>query len=299
MPSETRATTFNNAVLFIIPALIWGSTWLAIRFQLGAVDPMVSVAYRFLIATVLMFLLCRARGINLRLGIRDHLFIALQGLFLFGVNYWLVYKAEEVLPSGLVAVVFSGILFANVLNGRIFIGAPVRRQVVIGGLFGFAGIGLIFMRELAAFSLSNRSLQALAMALVSVYIASLGNILSARNQKAGLTVLQTNTLGMLYGGIAMLAVCVVTGKQLAFDSSLSYIGSLVYLSVFGSVVAFYCFLTLVGRIGADKAANVAMLMPVIALVLTTIFEGYRWTAPAAVGAALVMIGNYLALRTQR
>jgi drug/metabolite transporter (DMT)-like permease len=104
---------------------------------------------------------------------------------------------------------------------------------------------------------------------------------------------------MLYGGIAMLAVCVVAGKPLAFDSSLSYIGSLVYLSAFGSVVAFYCFLTLVGRIGADKAANVAMLMPVIALILTTIFEGYRWTAPAAFGAVLVMIGNYLALRTQR
>lgn len=285
--------------MFLIPALIWGSTWLAIRFQLGVVDPLVSVVYRFLIATVLMFLLCRVRGINLRLRMKDHFFIGLQGMFLFGFNYWLVYKAEEVLPSGLVAVVFSAILFANVINGRIFIGAPVRRQVVIGGLFGFAGIALIFSRELVAFSLSNRSLQALAMALVSVYIASLGNILSARNQKAGLTVLQTNTLGMLYGAIAMLAVCVATGKPLAFDSSLRYVGSLVYLSVLGSVVAFYCFLTLVGRIGADKAANVPMLMPVIALILTTIFEGYQWTAPAAVGVALVLSGNYLALRNRR
>jgi drug/metabolite transporter (DMT)-like permease len=291
-----RATSLNNAALFMIPALIWGSTWLAIRFQLGVVDPLVSVTYRFLGAAGLMLLLCRLRGIDLRFGLSEHFFIGLQGIFLFGLNYWLVYEAEEVLPSGLVAIVFSAIVFANVLNGRIFLKAPVQRRVLVGGLLGITGIGAIFIQELAAFSLSDRSAQALAMALVSVYLASLGNILSARNQRAGLTVIQTNTLGMLYGGMAMLAVSAALGKPFVFDDSLRYIASLTYLTIFGSVVAFACFLTLVGRIGADRAAYVILVMPIIALVLTTFFEGYDWTPSALLGVALVLCGNYLALR---
>jgi drug/metabolite transporter (DMT)-like permease len=291
-----RPTSLNNAALFVIPALIWGSTWLAIRFQLGVVDPLVSVTYRLLGAAGLMLLYCRLRGINLRFGLSEHLFIGLQGLCLFGFNYWLVYEAEEVLPSGLVAIIFSGVLFANVLNGRIFLKAPVQRHVVVGGLLGMTGIGSIFVNELATFSLSNRGAQALTMALVSVYLASLGNILSARSQRAGLTVIQTNSLGMLYGGLAMLAVSTALGKPFVFDTSLRYIASLGHLTVFGSVIAFGCFLTLVGRIGADRAAYVTLVMPVIALILTTVFEGYDWTPSALFGVALVMCGNYLALR---
>jgi drug/metabolite transporter (DMT)-like permease len=286
----------NNALLFAVPTLIWGSTWLAIRYQLGVVDPLVSVAYRFVAAGALMLAFCRIRGIPLRLGARDQAFVGLQGLLLFGVNYWLVYEAERFLPSGLVAIVFSAILFANVLNGRVFLGSPVRRPVVVGGILGLAGVSAIFLNDLRAFSVSSRSLQSLGLAAVSVYLASLGNILSARNQRAGLSVLQTNTLGMLYGGAAMTLVSAVLGKPFAFDTSVRYVASLTYLTVFGSIVAFACFLTLLGRIGADKAAYVVLAMPVIALILTTLFEGYRWTPVALVGVGLVLVGNYLALR---
>jgi drug/metabolite transporter (DMT)-like permease len=286
----------NNALLFAIPTLIWGSTWLAIRYQLGVVEPVVSVAYRFVAAGVLMLAFCRFRGIRLRLGAREQVFVALQGLLLFGVNYWLVYEAERFLPSGLVAIVFSGILFANVLNGRLFLGSPVRRPVLVGGALGLAGVSAIFLNDLRAFSVSSRSLQSLGLALVSVYLASLGNILSARNQRAGLTVLQTNTLGMIYGGGVMAVVSALVGKPFAFDTSLRYVASLTYLTVFGSIVAFACFLTLLGRIGADKAAYVTLVMPVIALALTTVFESYHWTPAALFGAGLVLIGNYVALR---
>jgi drug/metabolite transporter (DMT)-like permease len=286
----------NNALLFAIPTLIWGSTWLAIRYQLGVVDPVVSVAYRFVAAGVLMLAFCRVRGIPLRLGARDQVFVALQGLLLFGVNYWLVYEAERFLPSGLVAIVFSGILFANVLNGRVFLGSPVRREVLVGGVLGLAGVSAIFLNDLRTFSVSSRSLQGLALALVSVYLASLGNILSARNQRAGLSVLQSNTLGMVYGGTAMAVVSALLGRPFAFDTSLRYVASLTYLTVFGSIVAFACFLTLLGRIGADKAAYVTLVMPVIALILTTFFESYHWTPAAVAGAGLVLVGNYVALR---
>jgi drug/metabolite transporter (DMT)-like permease len=231
------------------------------------------------------------------LGCRAHGFIVLQGVLLFGVNYWLVYLAELELPSGLVAVVFSSILFANVLNGRVFLGSRVQGRVLLGGLLGIVGIGSIFLRELLAFDAQSQGLRALGLAIVSVYLASLGNILSARNQRAGLGVVQTNTFGMLYGGTSMLALSMTLGRPLDFDLSFRYVASLAYLAVFGSIVAFACFLTLIGRIGADRAAYVAFMMPIIALALTTLVEGYVWTAPALLGVVLVLAGNYLALRT--
>jgi drug/metabolite transporter (DMT)-like permease len=292
----SRGNALNNTLLFLVPALIWGSTWLAIRYQLGVVDPLVSVSYRFLAAGGLLLLYCRARRVRLRFGLRDQAFVALQGLLLFGLSYWVVYLAELDLPSGLVAVVYSGVLFANVINARLFLKSPIRRRVVLGGLLGLAGIGLIFADELAAFSLSNSSLLALGLAAVGVQFSSLGNILSARNQRAGMTVLQSNTLSMLYGSLSMLALSVLLGKPLAFEPSFRYVASFAYLVVFGSIIAFACFLTLLGRIGADRAGYVALLMPVIALALTTVFERYAWTPAAIVGAALVLLGNYLALR---
>ena len=280
----------------MVPALIWGSTWLAITYQLGVVDPLVSVAYRFLGAGGLLLLYCRLRGISLRFGYRTHGFIALQGLCLFGFNYWVVYHVEQSLPSGLVAIIFSGILFGNVINGRLFLRTPVRRSVVAGGALGFAGIVLVFAPSITNLSLSNRTLAALGLAFLGVELASLGNIVSARNQRAGISVIQANALGMAYGGAAMLGVSLGLGKVLTFDLSVRYVASLTYLTLLGSIAAFAAYLTLLGRIGADRAGYVTLLMPVIALALTTLFEGYEWTAPALAGVALVLTGNYLALK---
>jgi drug/metabolite transporter (DMT)-like permease len=280
----------------LVPALIWGSTWLAITYQLGVVDPLVSVAYRFLGAGGLLLLYCRLRGISLRFGYRTHGFIALQGLCLFGFNYWVVYHVEQSLPSGLVAIIFSGILFGNVINGRLFLRTPVRRSVVAGGALGFAGIVLVFAPSITNLSLSNRTLAALGLAFLGVELASLGNIVSARNQRAGISVIQANALGMAYGGVAMLGVSLGLGKILTFDLSVRYVASLTYLTLLGSIAAFAAYLTLLGRIGADRAGYVTLLMPVIALALTTLFEGYEWTAPALAGVALVLTGNYLALK---
>lgn len=295
MPGASRRG-LDDGLLFAVPSLIWGSTWLVIRYQLGVVDPLVSVAYRFLAAGTLMVGYCRVRGVSLRSGVSAHAFMALQGVLLFGVNYWLVYLAELHLPSGLVAVVFCGILLANVLNGRVFLRAPVRLPVLVGGVIGIGGICLIFLRDLLSFDAHSEGLQALGLALVSVYCASLGNTLSARNQRAGLGVLVSNTFGMLYGGASMLALSLALGKPLVFDLSLRYVASLAYLTVLGSIVAFACYLTLLGRIGADRAAYVTLVMPIIALLLTTWVEGYVWTGWAILGAGLVLLGNYVALR---
>ena len=289
----------KNIVYYLTPVLIWGSTWMAIRYQLGVVDPLVSVGYRFLLAAVVLIAYCLARGINLRFRRTDHLFFLIQGVLLFGVNYWLVYEAERTLPSGIVALMFSLIIFMNILNGAIWMGEPIRKDVFFGGLMGIAGVGLVFWTDLQAFNLSSASLQALMIVLISVFLASLGNITSARNQKHGLPVVQTNAFGMLYGSVAMLGVAMMTGKPFVMDLTIPYISSLLYLSLFGSIAAFWAYLTLIGRIGADRAAYAMLMIPVIALGLSTVVEDYTWTLHSLLGVVVILLGNLLILKRKK
>ena len=285
----------KNLLLYTATVFIWGSTWLGIKFQLGQVDPLVSVVYRFCLAAVLLFAWCVLRGLTLRFAVRDHLFIALQGICLFAVNYWLFYLAEVYLTSGVVAVVFSTIVFWNILNGRLFLKTPVRANVVCGTGLGIVGIGLVFWPELSGFSLSDSGFRGFVLSVAATLMASFGNILSARNQKHGLPVVQTNAYGMAYGALFMLIAAVLAGKPFSLDPSPAYMLSLIYLALFGSVVAFGCYLTLVGRIGADRAAYATLLFPVIALIISTLFEGYHWSPPALAGVVIILLGNGLAL----
>ena len=285
----------KNLLLYTVTVLIWGSTWLGIKFQLGQVDPLVSVVYRFCMAAALLFAWCGLRGLPMRFALRDHLFIALQGACLFAVNYWLFYLAEVHLTSGIVAVVFSTIVFWNILNGRLFLKTPIRTNVVCGSGLGIVGIGLVFWPELSGFSLEDAGFKGFMLSVAATLMASFGNILSARNQRHGLPVMQTNAYGMAYGALLMLAVAGVAGKPFSVDPSPTYLLSLVYLALFGSVVAFGCYLTLVGRIGADRASYATLLFPIIALIISTLFEGYRWSAPALAGVAIILTGNALSL----
>jgi drug/metabolite transporter (DMT)-like permease len=266
-----------------------------ITFQLGIVDPMISVFYRFLLAALIMLGYCVSKGMNIKYSFRNHLFMFLLGIFLFGINYWLVYLAEMTLKSGLVAIVFSTIIFLNIINGAIFLGMKIRVRVVYSAILGFLGVSLIFKTEILSFTLSNESLIAFFMALISAIIASLGNIVSANVQRNKIPVVQSNTFGMFYGAIVMFIIALIAGKPVNFDFSFSYITSLLYLAIFGSAIAFWSFLTLLGRIGADKAGYVALVIPVIALILSTIFEDYRWNPYALTGVILILAGNSMVL----
>lgn len=289
----------KNLLLYSTTVLIWGSTWLVITFQLGAVDPILSVAYRFTLASLLLLAFAMLRKINLRFTARQHVFFGLQGALLFSLNYLLVYLAELRLTSGLVAVIFSTLVFMNILIGALFLGTPVRLNVVIGAIIGLLGISLVFLPELSAFSLQDRGFVGLLLGLGGTLFASMGNIVAARNQREGLPVIQTNAFGMGYGAILMFAIALITGAPFRFETTPSYIVSLVYLALFGSVIAFGAYLTLLGRIGADRAAYNSLLFPLVALGISTLFEGYRWSVPALVGVLLVLAGNFLVLSRRR
>ncbi|XWN36379.1 MAG: DMT family transporter [Balneola sp.] len=289
----------KNLLLFITPVLIWGSTWYVIKFQVGNVDAMLSVAYRFGIAGVLMLIVCSLWKMKMNFTKKEHQFILLQGLLIFGFNYWLVYNSELYLTSGLVGLIFSLLVFLNIINGRIFLKTPFENKVIIGGFLGLIGTGMVFWEDLSHFSFTDGKIIGLCFAVGGTYLASLGNITSARNQKAGIPVIQSNAFGMVYGAIAMFVIAVILGKEIRFEVSQSYVFSLLYLAIFGSVIAFGAFMTLIGNIGASKAAYVSLVAPVIALTISTFLEDYTWSAISLSGAVMILIGNVIALRVSK
>lgn len=289
----------HNFFLFAVAVFIWGSTWLAIKFQLGVVEPLISIFYRFLLAAVILLVYSKVKKLTLRYSIRQHGFMALLGALLFGCNYWLVYVAEMSLTSGLVAVVFSTIIFLNIFNSAIFLRTGIRLQVVLSAILGFIGISLVFKDEILGFSFNSGNSLAFLYALIGAFTASLGNITSAYLQRNKMPVIQTNAFGMLYGSLLMLLLAFVTGKTFSFDASFAYVSSLLYLAVFGSVIAFGSYLSLLGKIGPDKSAYVTLVVPIIALILSTIFESYKWNWISLIGVVIILIGNVLILKRKK
>ncbi len=291
-----------NSGLYLATILIWGSTWLAITYQLGEVDPLVSVIYRMALASGLLFIWCWLRDIPLRISTRDHRFMAAQGCFLFGLNYWTIYWSEDYLPSGLVAVIFSLLVFFNIINGRIFLKHPVTLSTVVGGLIGLTGICMLFYPEFALLSHSesnsnpNGALIGFGLAFVAVIFASLGNIVATRNGNTGISVWAINAWSIFYGTAILALIALVTGAEFSYGSTLEYSLSLIYLSVFGTILAFGAYLKLLINIGPSRAGYTSLIIPFVAIILSTLFEDYQWTLLAAGGFMLVALGNYIVLK---
>jgi drug/metabolite transporter (DMT)-like permease len=283
-----------NFLLYAAAALIWGSTWLGIKLQLTQVPPILSVGYRFCLASLILLIYCVLRNKQLVFSRRDHFFMAMQGFSLFGLGYCMSYLATSYLTSGLVAVVFSTILMWNILNLRLFMGQAIAWRAFWGGLLGLSGICIVFWHDLSAFT-ATRGLTGLSLGLIGAYLASVGNVVGARNARTGVPVTQANAYGMAYGGLLTLAIHFGAGGELVMDWSAGYLAPMLYLTIFGSVVAFGCYMLLIGRIGAEFAAYVTLLMPIIALLLSTIFEDFLWTANTAIGVVIVLIGNLFIL----
>ena len=281
--------------LYLITVFIWGSTFFAIKSQLGVVPPEVSIAYRFALAALILLAWCWLMKLPMRFHFRQHLWMLAQGLTLFGLNYLVVYWATADVPSGLIAVVFSTIVLMNIANGVLFFGKRPAASLLVGALVGLAGICLVFLPELTKLEVDAAALQGIFLSLLGTFIASLGNMVSTRNQLAKLPVVQTNAYGMLYGAAALGLIALAQGSAFTYEMSWAYTGSLVYLALFGSVLAFGSFLTLLGRIGAERAAYAMVLFPIVALSISTLFENYQWTLESLIGITLVFTGNALIL----
>ena len=288
----------TNLQLFAACVAIWGSTWLAITYQLGTVSPEASVFYRFLLASALLFAFCRLRGMRLRFSAREHLWIALQGVLMFSVSYVCVYYAEQYVVSGMVAVGYSASPLLNMLGMRLFFGSPMTMRVAVGAALGIVGITLVFWPEFSHMQADRNVALGALFTVISVVISAISNMAAHRNHEARLPIWQTMAWGMLYGALLTLVMALALGRPLAFEATPAYVLSLVYLAVFGSILAFGAYLTLMSRIGAARSGYVGVMVPIVALVISALFEGYRWELLAAVGVAISVAGNVIILRRQ-
>ncbi|MEL7185106.1 MAG: EamA family transporter [Pseudomonadota bacterium] len=285
----------NNGLLYALTVLIWGSTFFAIEFQLGVVAPEVSIFYRFASASALLFGWSASRGLKLRFAAREHLRFATLGILLFGINYVLTYNSQQYIVSALAAIAFATLPWLNMLNGRLLFGTRTTPRVVLGAVVGVVGITTVFSPQISDFSFDDATFYGFALALLAALSASFGNMASQSAQRAELPILQSNAWGMLYGALCVGCIAAFSGEAFTFDLSAGYVISLAYLTVFGSIVAFGAYLTLLGRIGADKAGYATVVFPVIAVALSALFEGLAIDATTATGFALVLVGNVLVL----
>ena len=285
--------------LYATAVLIWGSTWFVIQFQLGEVPVAVSLVYRYLLAAGLLFGWCRLRRVPLGFDRRAHGRFAGLGVLLFGLNYLLAYHAQFHISSALNAIAFSSMVWMNLLNARLFLGTRIDRATLGGAALGVAGILILFWPEVENIGFGDETVMGAGLALAGAYVASLGNIFSQRTQRERLPVLQSNAWGMLYGALLMGAWALLTGQPFVLDTSLPYLLSLGYLALFGSVIAFGAYLTLLGRIGAQRAGYAAVMFPIVAFVLSALFEDLAVSGPLLIGTTVALLGNALILARGR
>ena len=291
--------TAFDAALYVGLVLSWGFSWLGVHYQIGVVAPEVSLVWRFGLAAPLMLAIAAARGESLRFGLRDHAIFAVLGIFLFSMNFLLFYYGNLYLTSGLFAVIFSLTSILNVVLGTIVLRAPIDRRVVLGAMLGAFGVAAMFYPELVKTQLDRNALTGLLLGVAGTLLFCCGSMVSSVVQKRGLPVLASSGWGMLYGCALMAIIAAIKSETFRIEPTFAYVAALIYLAVIASVLAFACYLILLGRIGADRAGYATVMFPVIALMASTVAEGYRWTLPALVGLVAVLAGNLLVLRMPR
>lgn len=286
----------NTASIFVACVAIWGTTWLAITFQFGPVAPEVSVSHRFLLAALILAVWSGLRGLSLRFALAEHAALALMGIAMYSISYIFVYHAEMHVASGLVAVGYSASPLLSMLGMRAFFGQPMTSRMALGSALGILGIVLVFWPEFGRLTGGRDVALGALFTAMAVLLTMSGALLAHRNHERKLHGWPTMAWSMGYGGLASLAVAAALGRPYTIDLGAPYLLSLVYLVLLGSIAAFALWLTLLGRIGAARASYVGVMAPVVALFVSTLFEGFQWHVLTTVGVAISIAGNVLVLR---
>ncbi len=299
MPPKLR---LGSSVLFLfaLPTLIWGSTFLAIKFQLGVVSPEFSIFIRFVLATAISFAVCGLMKAKMKFPPKTHLILILTGIGNFSLNYILTYRSEEYLPSGLVAVTFTLLIYLNMFGVRIFYKKPISPAVFGGAFLGALGIVLLCWSEIQRTNFDHKILLGFLIGTLGTVAASAGNMFTLRLRQLKVPVLVGNSWGMFYGTLFSLICFFVFSKGgTLIDPRPTYWLSLIYLSIFGTVIAFWSYMTLMDKVGAERSAYTTVMSPVIALILSTYFENFHWDIPSSLGIVCCVTGNILVLRQKK
>jgi drug/metabolite transporter (DMT)-like permease len=280
-----------NLFLYLLTIAIWGSTWILARFQVDATSALQSVLFRYVIAAVLLQGMISVMRNRNRHSLRTHGQFFLMGSFLFCWNYVLFYTATAWgLNTGLIALIFSLIITMNIANNAILFGERPERSTMIGAVVGLIGISLVFTQDIATLR-GQGQLPAIGLCIAATYLASLGNMMSKILQRQGVSVTGSNGWGMTYGALSLLAVVVIFDRPVHLPLTMPFLSSLFFLATAGSVIAFWSYLTLLGRVGADKAAYAMIVFPIWALMLSWMFEGFAWSSLKVAGVVVILVGN--------
>ena len=286
-------------LLYATIVLIWGSTWSAIPFQIGVVAEELSVAYRFGIAALFLYAYALLSRRRIRLPVDAYPFVFLQGTLLFSLNYFLVYYAAVHITSGLIAVLFSSIVLFNAILERVFFKTTIDKRLLLAAILGLSGISMIFWPEVAVISLEDDAVVGILLTLAGTLIASFGNMTAVVNTRRELHVVAVNAHAMAWSALLSLVAAALLGREFTFTFERGYVLSLAFLAIFGSAIAFGCYLALIKRIGPARAAYSSVLFPVVALAMSTIVEDYQWTMIAAIGIIFTLVGNWLILSSRK
>jgi drug/metabolite transporter (DMT)-like permease len=279
-------------------ALAWGTTFYAITLQLGVVDPVISIIYRFTLAAALLFIWAKLRGERLALTLTQHMSALGVGLFTFAINYTLVYWAEARVNSAVVAVLFAAMAFVNLITFRIAFGQRASMLAWGAAALGVAGVAILSWQEIANAEFGGRASVGILMASAAVIGGTLGNLFARRGEMAGAGVTSVTAWAMAYGVAILVLYALATGKEWTFEFTWVYVLSLLHLAVFGSVIAFALYYGLARRRGYTTASYISALTPPLAMLVSSVFEAKTWGVFALLGVALVLAGQVVLLRAK-
>ncbi|QLC25989.1 DMT family transporter [Parasphingopyxis algicola] len=298
--ADTNFWTPRILLSFLLISLIWGSTWIVIKDQLASVPPVWSVSYRFLAASLAMFLVVAVRRQPLMLDRRGHFWAVLLGCSQFALNFNFVYGAELFITSGLVAVMFALLMVPNAILGRIFLGQRITASFVIGSGIAIAGIALLFVQEYRLAPVGGSAVFiGIGLTLVAILCASTANILQASEGAGAHPILTLIAWAMLWGALFDALFALATVGPPVIEMRLGYLAGVLYLGVIGSAVTFPIYFGLIREIGAAQAAYTGVIVPIVAMVFSTFLEGYVWSPLAIAGAVLAIAGLLYAMRARR
>lgn len=300
--SESQAGILQPRVLipFAVVTLIWGSTWIVIKDQIGTVPAPWSVTYRFTIAATMMFAYAAWKGFPLRIGARGHLLALAFGIPQFFINFNFVYAAEQYITSGLVAVLFALLLVPNSALGWLFLKQRITRRFLLGSVIATIGVGLLFIQEIRATSLAPEAvLIGIGFTVIAILAASVANVMQASKDLRARPIASMLAWGMAYGVIADALFAFVTHGPPVAEARLGYWLGLSYLGLFASALAFTFYFGVIRAIGPGKAAYSGLLVPIIAMTFSTVFEDYHWSTLAVAGGLLALLGLFIALQSSK
>lgn len=283
---------------YILAVLIWGTTWYAMIFQVAEVSAAASLTYRYLGAGLVLLILSAMAGRRVRLTGPEHLWCMIQGLVMYSFGYWLTYIVTEWLTTGIIALMFASTSAITMVMTAILTRRLPAGRAALGALMGVIGIGLVFSPEITRTSINGPESWASVLVAFAVVLFAAGGLIGARLQE---TMPPLTALGwpMLYGSLILALLTMARGEQFGFDWSVAYIGSLLYLMLFGSVAVFMLYFRVIEQIGAEKGSYATVIFPLVALGVSTVLEDYQWPALALIGVPLALAGNALVLMGRR